>query len=158
VSEDKYAKGKRKARIIGKLLLIVGVVLLIGGITSLIFSFILSPNISMPPDEFVRAMELASTLSFMGIGLIAGGAFSVMIGVALLYWTHLGKITSYVAEEVSPAATKLTGAVVKGVQEGGGIKLQVDDASKQKIMIKCRHCGALNDEDDSFCSKCGQQL
>ncbi|MFX1402779.1 MAG: zinc ribbon domain-containing protein [Promethearchaeota archaeon] len=158
MSEGEYAKGKKKARTIGKFLLVFGVILVIGGIISLIISFIVSPKVGMTPDDYTRAMELSGSLALLGMGLLAGGGFSVMIGIALLLWTRLGKITSYVAEEVSPAATKLTGAVVKGVQEGGGIKLQVDDASKQKIMIKCRYCGALNDEDDSFCSKCGQQL
>jgi hypothetical protein len=135
-----------------------GILLAIGGIISLSFSFIVKPNISMPPDEFQRAMELSSTYTLIGMGLLAGGGFMIVISIALLNWAHIGKISSYLAEEVSPAATKLTGAVVKGVQEGGGIKLQVDDASKQKIMIKCRACGALSDEDDTFCSKCGQQL
>lgn len=158
MSKEKYSKGKKKAKIIGKLLLIFGIILIIGGIVTFSLSIFLGPTMDMDFEEFGEAMELSGTLSFLGIGLIAGGGFMAMFGGIALYISHMGKITSYVAEEISPAATKMTGAVIKGVHEGGGIKIQMDDASKQKIMIKCRNCGELNEEDDVFCSKCGEKL
>ena len=160
-TESEYEGFKKKGKVIAKILIIIGPFLVIGGIVSLILSFVSGASMDMDFDEFASAMELEGDLAFLGIGLLAGGGFMIIIGIWAYSFTHLGKITKYVADEVSPAAKTMTKAVAEGLGDGGGIKLDIDldrEPAKEKIMIKCRSCGALNDEDDMYCGKCGKTL
>jgi hypothetical protein len=86
--------------------------------------------------------------------LSAIGGFSMVFGVLLIYLANMRWVYSYVAK-----------GVVEGMRRGGGIPLSVDTGqavvrgeSRQTVKIKCRNCGALNDEDDEYCGKCGQRL
>ena len=158
-TESKNKGFKKIGKVITIILIIVGPILVIGGIVNLILSFVSGPNLDMSPDEFASAMELQGDLSFLGIGLLAGGCFMIISGIMVYYVTHLRKITKYVADAVSPAAKIMVKAVAEGLADGGGIKLDHDrEPAKEKIMIKCRSCGALNDEDDMYCGKCGKTL
>jgi uncharacterized OB-fold protein len=47
---------------------------------------------------------------------------------------------------------------------GGMIKDALEEAnvagarSEKVVMIKCRSCGKLNEEDSKFCQQCGKQI
>jgi hypothetical protein len=110
--------------------------------------------------------------SSAGMFKIFIGFVMLMIGGMLLYYSVIGRVASYFADEVSPAIHTVTEAAgsgfSRGTQRGGGIKFDlhssgqshVGQASKQReiIKIKCRNCGYLDTEDADFCSKCGHKI
>jgi uncharacterized OB-fold protein len=51
----------------------------------------------------------------------------------------------------------MAGGMVKDALDEADIKLGKSDSEKV-IMIKCRKCGKLNEEDSKFCQECGQPL
>ena len=49
-------------------------------------------------------------------------------------------------------------AVASGIKNAGGIKLDVVSDKEQIIMVRCKACGTLNDEDAKYCDECGQRI
>jgi hypothetical protein len=46
-----------------------------------------------------------------------------------------------------------------GLMDDAGLKLGRNAPSvKQVVMIRCRNCGKLNEEDSKFCQECGREL
>lgn len=156
---DPTAKSKKKLRRIAFLLLGVGIPLIVTGAILMGFSFV------NPPENL--------GLGSIGAGIIAVGAFIVFPVIFIVIITHQREITRYVMEETGRAMgstsdealegygrviSKGTEAMASGISKAGGIKLDIDTSSEQKIMIKCRSCGTLNDEDAKFCDECGEPL
>jgi hypothetical protein len=128
------------ATIAGIAILSIGVILLFLGISKFTSGF----------GDPVGGFSGAST----GFLFFAAGGFMMVFGLALVYMANLRQMYSYVSQ-----------GVTEGVRRGGGLQLDISglDAetrgrSGQTIKIKCRSCGALNDEDDDYCGKCGRRL
>ncbi len=155
-SEDSHSAAKRKGQILGISLLGVGGVITVLGLILLISN--LFPNITgdMGFEDIFGAMGQSFIGSFISMIMLFVGGVMVIIGIYILFFSNIGKIAAYVADETAPATTTVSSAVTKGLREGGGIPIDVGDT--EKIKIKCRNCGALNDEDDTYCSKCGETL
>ncbi len=88
-TESEYEGFKKKGKVIAKILIIIGPFLVIGGIVSLILSFVSGASMDMDFDEFASAMELEGDLAFLGIGLLAGGSFMIIFGIWALFRTQL---------------------------------------------------------------------
>jgi len=151
---------KKKMKLIRNVLFLIGIPLLIAG--GILFSSVFA---NFPSIEFGNA--------FIGILLLAIGGFMTMGGVYLTIIIHQRGITKYFIEEGGMAMgsadeealdgygrmiSKGTGAMAKGLKDAGGINISVDNKSEQKIMVKCRNCDALNDENAQFCDQCGSEL
>lgn len=53
--------------------------------------------------------------------------------------------------------SRMAGGMVKDALDESDIQLGVRESEKI-IMIKCRACGKLNEEESKFCQECGKQL
>ena len=154
-SQGEYEEKKKSIRIIGIILLVVGVALFLFGISN-IFTVFTTPT---DWDNFAQQSS-----NMMGSFVIGG--FSVVIGFALIgigfqmyFATHIRGISRFSARETAPATEIMTEAVASGLsrgfsKEGGG----PFSASKEVIKVKCRNCGYLETEDADFCSKCGERM
>jgi hypothetical protein len=135
--------GESKAtRIIGPLMVISAAFLLVFGIIFTILSFTSRPHIGMGFDEFGAAMQLSSTYSFMGIGMLAGAGFLGLPGLYVFFYGRSsgGKLsfkrTSNLYKNANPY---LKGGVVKN-------------------KLECPYCQAEIQEGEKVCSECGSEL
>jgi len=158
-------------------MLIIGVVLVVFGIIFALVGFLmlLSGFSSFGDTGFENMQNPDNSINplggignfFGGFGVLALGFVLLFFGGALIYFSQLRRVTSYVANEVSPAVTTMTHAagegIASGLKEGGGIALNVNSpqttaTAAATVKIKCRSCGYLESEDAQFCSKCGNKL
>ena len=158
---DVNIRSKKKMKIIGIILLLIGISLIIAGI----FFGITSLN-SMGTKNFMLFGGATA-------GSIFGGCVCIMIALLLLIRAYQREIIRYGYEETGMALgtaskTAVDGygriigqgseALASGIKSVGGIKLNVDTNKEQIIKIKCRACGTLNDEDAKYCDECGQPI
>ncbi len=156
---DSHVKSKKKLKRIALILLGIGIPLAITG--GILFGFAFA---TFPENH---------QLTPIGMGVLAGGMFLVLPSIFLLFMAHQREITKYMVEETGRAMgstsdealdglgrviSRGTEAMASGISKAGGIKLDVDTRSEQKIMVKCRKCGTLNDEDAKFCDECGETI
>lgn len=160
-TDDPNIKTRSKLKIIGIVFLVIGIPLVITGAILLGYQFM---------NFFSLSIEEASQLGFMSIAFLGGGLFLVFIGIFALIMAHRRQITRYMVEETGMALggvsdqsldgygkviSKGTEAMASGIQQAGGLKINVETDEKTIIKIKCRECGTLNDEDAKFCDECG---
>ena len=151
---------KKKMRLIRNILLLIGIPLLIAG--GILFG-----------NTFVNFSFETAGNAFIGISLLAAGGFMTMGGLYMTVLINQRGITKYFIEEGGMAMgtadeealdgygriiRKGTGAMAKGLDDAGGIRISLDNDTKEKIMVKCRECGTLNDENAQFCDQCGKLL
>lgn len=136
-----------------KMLFIAGITLLILGIVLLIYGSI---NLECVFNEPATLEELESEANqgFGAMMYLAGGGFSIVLGIGLIYISQIRRVTSYVATEASPGTSTASQAFGKGLKESEYSKSE----TKEVIKIKCPHCGYLESEDAEFCSKCGKKI
>ncbi|MBN1280327.1 MAG: zinc ribbon domain-containing protein [Candidatus Thermoplasmatota archaeon] len=160
---------KKKIFLLGILLLVIGIVLSIIGLLGVVSSFTnIGFNFNQIFDQQSFAQQSQQMSQTSGNALVSGIIFAIglilcMFGGYLIFFSKLGNVASYVANETAPAVGTVTHAVGKGlmsgVNEAGGIQLNVQGMSgKEVIKVKCSHCGYLESEDAEFCSKCGKPL
>ncbi len=134
-------------RIIGPIVLIIGVIFALAGFIS-VFSSVNDFQMG-PPKNF--------WCLFVGFPLI-------FIGLVMCQFGFMGKVARYVAGETAPVGKDVFNYAADGtkegiktiasaVGEGLGIKGGINQAK-----IKCHKCGNLNDEAAKFCSSCGVSL
>jgi RNA polymerase subunit RPABC4/transcription elongation factor Spt4 len=138
---------QRILRIVGPILVGMGVLLIAIGIGSFFMAF----GGSGPPKYFWCA--------FAGMPLLFVGGVMTSLG-------FMGKVARYQAQEMAPVAKDAFNYMAEGTQEGietvagalgrglraGGL------AGDSKTMIRCHKCNALVDADAKFCDQCGQSL
>lgn len=130
------ANTRKKLRIIGIPLMIIGIIIII-------YSFITFFG------SFSNSYEETSRNSITWFGLSALGMILLFIGGILFYFSIIRPVSKYIAAEASPAVTTVSEAFGKGVKK---------TETEEVIKIKCPHCGYLESEDAEFCSKCGKKL
>ena len=149
-----YARSKKYMLILGIIFLIVGIVVILLGLTQ--FAGIFGTLGGSSFDD----MAQGASHGFLSIIMFFLGGVLLIIGIGLIYVSQIRRVTSYVATEASPAITTATHAVGKGVASGineaGGINMA--SQTKEVVKVKCPHCGYLESEDATFCSKCGKNL
>jgi hypothetical protein len=136
-------------RILGPVLLTLGLILTIAGIASF-FSAFGSLSGEMPRNFW---------MAFIGLPLVA-------IGLALTRVAYLGPATRYVAGEVTPTLRDTLGALGIGSGESVcascGARNDPDsrfcDACGKPLSRLCAACGEQNDADAQFCDSCGKPL
>ena len=136
-----------------KVMLIVGIILLILGIILEIYGFINLGGVFDNPTT-LEELESEANQGFGAMMCLAGGGFSIVIGIGLIYISQIRRVTSYVATEASPGISTASEAFGKGLKESGYSKSE----TKEVIKVKCPHCGYLESEDAEFCSKCGKKI
>lgn len=142
-----HKKGRNGLIISGCIMIIIGITLAIIGFSSII---------ELQANFFSLSFEESSALSARAFANLVPGMFLIVIGGGLLRFGYIGKVSKYIADETGPAISSVTKSITSGIKEGGGIDLTVH--SDTNIKIKCRNCGTLNDEEATYCDKCGSQL
>jgi len=132
-------------RIIGPLVLVIGLLFMIVGIADFFASF----SSFGPPTKF--------WCCFVGMPLLA-------IGAAICKYAFLGKVARYVSQEITPVATDTFNYAAKETRDGvreiaGAIADGVRHAGPApEAQFRCHKCNHANDSDAKFCSECGAPL
>ena len=80
-----------KYKILGRLMIISGIILLISGIVFIVLGGLSTPNMSMSFEEFGAAMDLSSGYFITGILTLSGGAFLLLPGFCVQFGGSLSK-------------------------------------------------------------------
>ena len=107
------------------------------------------------PEMFPR-MAKAMGLAFFGFGLVFVGGILSRIG--LLGPAGAGVILDpeRAREDVEPLA-RMAGGVIGDALDEAHVNLGRTQPERV-VVVKCRACGQLNDEDAKCCKECGQAL
>lgn len=134
------------------------------GMGALLFAlpFITIPLIMIGVASFT-AGPLAFLFAFIGFGLIILGQFLMSIGKVGLAGAGVILDPKRAREEREPFVRMSGGMLRDGLEEAGildenGLKFGRNAKPEQVVMIRCRECGKLNEEDSKFCQECGRKI
>lgn len=137
---------KRKAAYYtGICLMIIGVILFI----SVFFSFIGSTTNSDISGFVIRAIS--------GMILVAVGAIVMIAGKGGLAGSGILLEPDKAVDDLRPF-NKAKGKMINDVVENIDILDNMKKSTREIIKIKCKECGALNDEDAKYCKACSKKL
>jgi hypothetical protein len=133
-------------RVVGPVVLAVGVIFMIVGIGSFFASF----GGFGPPRYFWCA--------FVGIPLMA-------VGGAICQFAFMGAVSRYVADEVAPVGKDVVNYMAEGTQDAvrtvaGAVAegLRAGSPAQQSHGILCPKCNTANEASAKFCKGCGAPL
>ena len=145
----KHISEERKgAYYIGTGLMILGGLLFASTFVSFISNF---GNFS----NFESDAKSGMTRAFGGMGLLVLGGIIRGIGARGLAGSGVVLDPEQAREDLEPYS-RMAGGMVKDAMDEADVDLR--SAPEKIIMIKCRSCGKLNEEDSKFCQECGAQL
>lgn len=124
--------------------------------------FLTIPMIMIGALSF-RAGPVAFLFAAIGFGCFILGGFLMNIGKVGLAGAGVILDPERAREEQEPLTRMRGGMVRDGLEEAGildenGLKIGRSPAPEPIIMIHCRECGKLNEEDSKFCQECGSKM
>jgi hypothetical protein len=143
------SEGRKTAYYIGMILAIIGAVSFGSVFVTGIMNF---GNF----DNFEAMGKSMAARGFGGMVLLIAGLVVMNIGARGAAGSGLILDPKKAREDLEPF-TRMAGGMVKDALDEADIKFGKNDSEKV-IMIKCRKCGKLNEEDSKFCQECGQPL
>lgn len=157
---DQHRSNRSILRIIGPVILVIGILLTIVGIGGFIFgaisSFDSGPSFDGPPDAFKLFF-----LAFLGLPMIGIGAMITKVA-------YFGAIARYVASEAAPVAKDTTNYMLDGTKDAiGGLAQSVGAGIAAGMAggtiadaqtVDCTGCGAACDSGARFCDQCGTTI
>jgi hypothetical protein len=93
--------------------------------------------------------------AFGGMALLIVGGIIRKIGAGGLAGSGVILDPEKARQELEPYS-RMAGGMVKDALEEANVRLGGEP--EKVIMIKCRSCGKLNEEDSKFCQECGKKL
>jgi hypothetical protein len=93
--------------------------------------------------------------AFGGMVLLFIGGFVRGIGARGVAGSGIVLDPQKAREELEPYS-RMAGGMAKDALDEAGIDLR--GKREKVVMIKCRSCGKLNEEDSKFCRECGKPL
>jgi hypothetical protein len=133
-------------RVVGPVVLAVGVIFMIVGIGSFFASF----GSFGPPRYFWCA--------FVGIPLMA-------VGGAICQYAFMGAVSRYIADEVAPVGKDVINYMAEGTQDAVrtvasavGEGLRAGSPGQEAHGIHCPKCDTANEASANFCKSCGAPL
>ncbi|WXG45687.1 MAG: hypothetical protein WED05_03190 [Candidatus Atabeyarchaeum deiterrae] len=134
------------ANIVGAALAIIGVILFGVGFVNFAQAGMAAVQGVGLGGSFGMPSEVMNAFSTVAIGM------ALMIpGFLILYLVNIRRIFGFYASAATPAIKTAVKAAAEELREEGV-------TSGGRVRIRCRDCGALNDEDDDYCGKCGRRL
>jgi len=144
-SNNQISKGRKALFYAGRIMMGIGLVLFLSVFVNVAFSdpWELADSNPMGPGIVGFIMIFVGTL-ISGVGA-AGKAGSGMI-----------LDPEQAREDLKPFARQ-AGGMLSDALDAADIKEHLA-AAKEVIKVRCRSCGELNDEDATFCKKCGERM
>ena len=139
---------RKAAFYVGMALMIIGGILFASTFVTFIGSF----------GEFAGAevrIKSAAIRGFGGFVLFALGAFIRSVGAFGGAGSGVVLDPSRARRDLEPFS-RMAGGILKDALEETEIELKRPD--KPVVMIRCRDCGKLNEDDSKFCQECGQAI
>ena len=158
VSDEAYKKGQTYIKKLRTILLIVGAVLFVGGITMIVFGLV-------NKDDFMPQMGLLVPGIFMTF-------FSIplfVISITLTITMHRRELMAFNASATLPVAGEVVEKTVdfadKNAEKIGGAIgktlgptiREIKGNATEKTVV-CPKCQYKNDSTDKFCGGCGEKL
>ena len=133
---------------LGMVLIIVGVITIIISMLSFMNSFGKHTNISQGPP--------ASMSSFF-IGMIIIGVGSIIQNIGKRGMAGSGTVLDpeQARRDMEPFSRMAGGMVQDALEE---TTILPNKESERVVLIKCRDCSTLNEEDAKFCKQCGKPI
>lgn len=149
---NKISKERKSIYYVGLGLIVLGVILFLSSFITVAID--MNSSFGGPPTFFLRAV--------VGMICIIIGNVLVSIGAKGAAGSGLILDPEKAREDLQPFNTakgKMINDVIENIDVVKNIKGErADREAKEIIKIKCRQCGALNDEDAKFCKSCGKTI
>ncbi len=146
------SENRKAAYYIGMILIVVGFVLffsvLFEGVSSV------SNGPSFGPGGLQDSGPNPAT-ALIGMVLVVVGGILRSVGARGLAGSGAILDPEQAKEELEPYS-RAAGGMAKDFLEEADIKL--GGGTEQVVMIRCRECGKLNEEDSKFCQECGKEV
>ena len=145
----KISEERKTAYYVGMALMILGLLLFCSTFVSGIMNM---GNF----DNFQARVRSVAARALVGMALSAVGRAVMGIGARGLAGSGAILDPEKAREDLEPYSRMAGGMLKDGLDEAG-----IDLGSKpaeRVVMIKCRECGKLNEEDSKFCQECGKPL
>lgn len=144
-SPRRQVSGDRQALYYGGLLLtVVGLLVFVGNMISM--------------SNGLRDTGSMMTTGLIGMGLIVVGQLVSRVGKT--GWAGSGVILDpeRAREDLEPFSRQ-GGGMLKDALDEAGLSGGLGVGSRESVvMIRCRNCSKLNEEDSKFCQECGEPL
>lgn len=144
-SNNQISKGRKALFYAGRIMMGIGLVLFLSVFVNVAFS---------DPWQLVDSNP-------MGPGIV--GFIMIFVGTLISGVGAAGKAGSgmildpeQAREDLKPFARQ-AGGMLSDALDAADIKEHLA-AAKEVIKVRCRSCGELNDEDATFCKKCGERM
>src|SRR5262245_10451659 len=150
------SEGRKTAYYVGTFLMVVGFVVFGSVFVTGVLHFGDFTNFT----EQVRSSGLRAVL---GMGMLIAGSVVRGIGARGVAGSGVVLDPGRARQELEPYS-RMAGGMVKdaldeaGVSLGGGTQKGAAKGAEQVVMLKCRACGKLNEEDSKFCQECGAAI
>jgi ribosomal protein L40E len=143
-SNNKISSGRKTLFYAGRIMMGIGLVLFLSVFVNVAFSDPLQLVDSNPmgPGIIGFIMIFVGTL-ISGVG-VAGKAGSGMI------------LDPEQAREDLKPFSRQAGGMLNDALQAADLKEHL--SAKEIVKVRCRSCGELNDEDATFCKKCGERM
>jgi len=147
---DKISNQRKTAYYVGNTISIVGVLLFLSVFITGALNFGNFENFEgQVRSSMFRAI---GGMVMMGVGqAIAGAGARGLAGSGVLLDPKQAR------EDLKPYS-KMTGGMFSDALEESGIPEMLNREGDSKIMIRCRACQKLNEEDSKFCQECGEPI
>ncbi len=164
MSNDRKIPEERTALYyLGNILIVVGFLLFVSvfiQIASLVSSGPSFPSVHSPFDPVTqpqRSNQPNIMVALAGMGLVLAGGICRSIGVGGLTGSGILLDPERQREEMKPWS-KMTGGMISDTLEEVDVLKAPPATSSKVVMVRCRACRTLNDENAKFCDQCGEPL
>ena len=170
-----HAAKRRFLRVLGPLLILVGLICLVSGFKSTFvdgpsrFMARESPFPGQSPGFDGMLFRQKSSSPFGRFWLMFVGMPLLGIGVIVTVLGYKGAVARYAAGELAPVAKDTVNYMANGTRDsvrtiasaiGEGLRGSAAgaDSDSQVTVVRCHKCNAENDSGAKFCSQCGAAL
>ncbi|MGE9291067.1 MAG: zinc ribbon domain-containing protein [Puniceicoccales bacterium] len=132
------------------------------GITLIVLGFILFLSVFVSAianfgnfDNFQGQARSSMMRAVIGIVMIITGGILRTVGARGIAGSGVILNPRQARNDLKPY-TRMAGGMVRDALDSA--EIQLGGKTKTVVMIKCRNCGKLNEEDSKFCQECGKEL
>ena len=159
LDNDKHRSNRSVLRIIGPMILVLGIILTVIGFGGFISAFLSGMNNGPSLDGPPKGIGLFF-FAFLGLPLIG-------IGAAITKFAFMGAVARYAASEIAPVGKDTANYMIDGTKDavgdlaqsvGAGIAAGLTGDRPEAETVDCPQCGAACDSGARFCDQCGASI